>query len=329
VTRDGFTGHEHLDNVGLVHMNGRVYDPAIARFLSPDPVVTSPFNRQDLNRYSYAWNSPLSVVDPTGLEEVTCLHGPHGRCAGVTVTGLRDRSPGGSAYYAWRTGSNGQAVSAAQRDPCGQDGSAAACSRGYREQAGGGGDAGLSTHGPGTTTDYWQGFAAQVGNLGMNSVPVFWLFGVDQGYTWFPIPDSQAGSRGARLGSIGYFAGGFAGMVRGAATRTLSSTGGVVRRFELSEDQIFYRTFSGDARVGSWLTTTRPRSQSWAQEALALPPWNKATHVQEVRVPRGTLVERSRASRMPEWGRTRGGAEQYKLLETIPESSFGPGSPLP
>ena len=163
----------------------------------------------------------------------------------------------------------------------------------------------------------------------MNSVPVFWLFGVDQGYTWFSIPDSQAGSRGARLGSIGYFAGGFAGMVRGAATRTLSSTGGVVRRFELSEDQIFYRTFSGDARVGSWLTTTRPRSQSWAQEALALPPWNKATHVQEVRVPRGTLVERSRASRMPEWGRTRGGAEQYKLLETIPESSFGPGSPLP
>jgi len=38
-TRDGYTGHEMLDNVALVHMNGRVYDPAIGRFLSADPFV--------------------------------------------------------------------------------------------------------------------------------------------------------------------------------------------------------------------------------------------------------------------------------------------------
>ena len=38
-TRDGFTGHDMLDSVGLIHMRGRVYDPVIGRFLSVDPLV--------------------------------------------------------------------------------------------------------------------------------------------------------------------------------------------------------------------------------------------------------------------------------------------------
>lgn len=47
-------------------MNGRIYDPVIARFLSPDPFVQAPDNSQGLNRYSYAWNNPLVVIDPSG-----------------------------------------------------------------------------------------------------------------------------------------------------------------------------------------------------------------------------------------------------------------------
>jgi len=66
VTRRGFTFHEHLDEVGLIHMNGRVYDPVIARFISPDPFVQDPFNSQSLNRYSYVLNNPLRYTDPTG-----------------------------------------------------------------------------------------------------------------------------------------------------------------------------------------------------------------------------------------------------------------------
>lgn len=62
----GFTGHEHLDPVGLIHMNGRVYDPELGRFLSPDPMVQAPYNTQNYNRYSYVLNNPLSLVDPTG-----------------------------------------------------------------------------------------------------------------------------------------------------------------------------------------------------------------------------------------------------------------------
>jgi len=62
----GYTGHEHLDQFGLINMNGRVYDPFLARFLSPDPFVQAPEYSQNYNRYSYAWNNPLKYTDPSG-----------------------------------------------------------------------------------------------------------------------------------------------------------------------------------------------------------------------------------------------------------------------
>ncbi|MBX3707646.1 MAG: VCBS repeat-containing protein [Pseudomonadales bacterium] len=65
-TTRGYTGHEQLDPVGLVHMNGRVYDPTLGRFLSPDPFVQDPSNTQSLNRYTYVFNNPLSYTDPSG-----------------------------------------------------------------------------------------------------------------------------------------------------------------------------------------------------------------------------------------------------------------------
>lgn len=63
----GYTNHEMLDNVGLIHMNGRVYDPLIGRFISADPYVQAPDYSQSLNRYSYVWNNPLNAVDPSGF----------------------------------------------------------------------------------------------------------------------------------------------------------------------------------------------------------------------------------------------------------------------
>lgn len=66
LTSRGFTGHEHLDDFDLIHMNGRVYDPVIGRFMSPDPLVQAPTFSQSFNRYSYVWNNPFSGVDPTG-----------------------------------------------------------------------------------------------------------------------------------------------------------------------------------------------------------------------------------------------------------------------
>ena len=49
-------------------MNGRVYDPRLGRFLSPDPIVGDPTSSQSWNLYSYVGNNPLSYVDPTGLD---------------------------------------------------------------------------------------------------------------------------------------------------------------------------------------------------------------------------------------------------------------------
>ncbi len=63
----GFTGHEHLDRVGLIHANARLYDPRLGRYLSPDPAVTDPTHSQSWNGYAYVANSPLSFTDPTGM----------------------------------------------------------------------------------------------------------------------------------------------------------------------------------------------------------------------------------------------------------------------
>jgi RHS repeat-associated protein len=65
-TTRGFTDHEHIASVGLVNMNGRVYDPELGRFLSADPIVQSLRYSQFLNRYSYCSNEPTVCVDPSG-----------------------------------------------------------------------------------------------------------------------------------------------------------------------------------------------------------------------------------------------------------------------
>jgi RHS repeat-associated protein len=62
----GYTGHEHLTMFGLINMNARLYDPAVGRFLSPDPYVQSPDFSQNFNRYSYCLNNPLKYTDQSG-----------------------------------------------------------------------------------------------------------------------------------------------------------------------------------------------------------------------------------------------------------------------
>lgn len=64
--RRGFTDHEHLNEQQIIHMNGRVYDYNLGRFMSVDPVIQSPGNSQSINPYSYIMNNPLAGVDPTG-----------------------------------------------------------------------------------------------------------------------------------------------------------------------------------------------------------------------------------------------------------------------
>ncbi|CAN7239877.1 RHS repeat domain-containing protein [Polaromonas sp. LjRoot131] len=65
-TDRGYTMHEHLDEMGVIHMNGRIYDPLIGRFMSADPFIQDPAFAQSYNRYAYVMNNPLANIDPSG-----------------------------------------------------------------------------------------------------------------------------------------------------------------------------------------------------------------------------------------------------------------------
>ena len=56
-----------VDGTGIIHMNGRIYDAGLGRFLQPDPLVQSPDNAQSWNAYTYVFNNPLAYTDPTGM----------------------------------------------------------------------------------------------------------------------------------------------------------------------------------------------------------------------------------------------------------------------
>jgi RHS repeat-associated protein len=82
----GYTGHEHDLKYGLINMRGRMYDPEIGRFLTPDPVLQQPFYSAGLNPYSYVFNSPANLIDPTGFVPVTEKGTPDDP---IIVTGTR------------------------------------------------------------------------------------------------------------------------------------------------------------------------------------------------------------------------------------------------
>ncbi|KQU77158.1 MULTISPECIES: RHS repeat-associated core domain-containing protein [unclassified Rhizobacter] len=67
-TARGFTGHEELDDIGLVNMNGRLYDDTAGMFIQADSNVTNPLNLQNYNRYGYVLNNPLNATDPSGFD---------------------------------------------------------------------------------------------------------------------------------------------------------------------------------------------------------------------------------------------------------------------
>ncbi|WP_333663138.1 polymorphic toxin type 23 domain-containing protein [Chishuiella changwenlii] len=62
----GYTSHEHFQELGIIHMNGRLYDPILRRFLNADENIQEPFNTQNYNKYGYVFNNPLIFNDPSG-----------------------------------------------------------------------------------------------------------------------------------------------------------------------------------------------------------------------------------------------------------------------
>ncbi len=80
-----FTGHVYLEEVGLIHMSGRVYDPDLGRFISADPTIQYPEVQQNFNRYTYVNNNPLSYTDPSGFGFFSSLFKAIGKIIGGVV----------------------------------------------------------------------------------------------------------------------------------------------------------------------------------------------------------------------------------------------------
>lgn len=93
----GYTGHEHMRGFGLINMNGRVYDPYLQRFLSPDPYVQEPGNAQNYNRYSYCVNNPLMYTDPSG-ENFLLIIGAYYAITHALTSGVETSNNGGNFW---------------------------------------------------------------------------------------------------------------------------------------------------------------------------------------------------------------------------------------
>ncbi len=91
----GFTGHEYYSDFELINMNGRIYDPVISRFLSPDNFIQDETNVQNYNRYSYTWNNPLKYTDPTGYTVAHSIPAMHGGMGQPVMSGITYEDPSG------------------------------------------------------------------------------------------------------------------------------------------------------------------------------------------------------------------------------------------
>ncbi len=311
-TSRNFTGQPLDFNTGLLYYEARYYDAALGRWAQPDTIVPNPGNPQDLNRYSYVRNNPLRYIDPTGH----CIPGVD--CPG-TVSGL-EHPPDpsnlrGEEYAAWLT----QYILWLEQQ---------------KAETGGMLDIELGQQAAGVELNVFLMKDPEVlGDILFQEVAQ-------------AIPQIMAMVAGSSSEVLLSGAGRAVAIVRQAAKQRSGGTGlkmlpapppgsvnpweGPIESIVLQQDTVMYRVWGGESgRVGQWLTPTRPRSSTSAQQLLALPDSNTAEYVSEVVVPAGTRIQVGRAA--ANFGR-QGGALQVQLLVKPSElnpSWFGPGQRLP
>jgi len=211
----GYTDHEHLDNLtGLIHMNGRVYDSNIGRFISADPYVFEPYNTQGLNRYNYVANNPLSFTDPSGFQACSdpdnCgsdnpfdewdWYGFGQRMANYWYAQAEAFMQARQAIWEQWIRDQGIDVPAA---PAVDQGTPVGANAGVVAAA--------------NTRDFMQGGLAHYANQAIAYSPIGLVFCAELGCggtEFFDVPDTEYGARGATTGEVaGYIAGG-AGLIK-------------------------------------------------------------------------------------------------------------------
>lgn len=74
------------DPLGLYHMQRRVMDPAIGRFLTPEPIMPLIYPQNSI--YGYAANDPINNMDPAGTTPTAQDVGKGALATGSTGTGI-------------------------------------------------------------------------------------------------------------------------------------------------------------------------------------------------------------------------------------------------
>lgn len=100
----GYTGHEHLQSVGLINMNARLYDPILHRFLQVDNYIQDPTNTQNYNQYGYVVNNPLKYTDPSGNafgDGKDCRNCPNNNYPVYNPDKMQDNKPLADAINHW------------------------------------------------------------------------------------------------------------------------------------------------------------------------------------------------------------------------------------
>jgi len=109
-TNRSFTGHESIEGTDLIHMNGRVYDPTVGRFLSADPFIQASYDTQSYNRYSYVKNNPLNYTDPSGYFFSGLKNWVKKNWKQVVAIAITVATAGGAAWAGFFGGTFGGAV---------------------------------------------------------------------------------------------------------------------------------------------------------------------------------------------------------------------------
>lgn len=86
LTKWKFTTYERDPETGLDYAMARFYGNRLGRFMSLDPVAADAGDPQSHNRYTYAGNDPINLMDPTGMDDC-CGDGDGGFGLGDGGTG--------------------------------------------------------------------------------------------------------------------------------------------------------------------------------------------------------------------------------------------------